>query len=241
LITSPDYDVVVDRKPEEIAGQLLSRSQQVSPPVDLEKIITDFTNIKTEYTSLTGTGYLVDLVGSTACILIEKNSQETRRSRFTLAHELGHWILHRFAEKSVEDGPPVKRASTDQLESWCDNFATELLMPSPWITDFAGNFERVARPQVLFGGPMLFDVSREAFYLRLGNIYGVDVIEMAASGKVTTWSRNAPHIDEYARRRLTEQVSPNEWKRAETEPFCKGPFQFAFRYGPRWIILIVTG
>ena len=189
---------------------------------------------------MSGTGYLLDQDGAQACILVEQDSGKTRRSRFTQAHEMGHWLLHRFAENAPRKGPTIIEASHDQIEHWCDRFATAILMPSSWVKKFSGEFEHIGRPQVIFGEPMVFDVSREAFYRRLEQIYRVVIVETTSSGKITTWSRNLPHLDEKTRTRLVTHVSLSEWKHAQKEPVCKGPFRFGFVSSTQWVILIAT-
>jgi len=153
---------------------------------------------------------------------------------------MGHWLLHRFAENAPRKGPTIIEASHDQIEHWCDRFATAILMPSSWVKKFSGEFEHIGRPQVIFGGPMVFDVSREAFYRRLEQIYRVVIVETTSSGKITTWSRNLPHLDEKTRTRLVTHVSLSEWKHAQKEPVCKGPFRFGFVSSTQWVILIAT-
>ncbi len=242
-MTGPKYNTIVQRDPSEIAAQALSRTDQMSPPTDLDKIIADWKNVgktvEITFAPLEGTGYLLDEAGAFGCILVEQASKESRRANFTVAHELGHWILHRFEDQSSKGGPRVKEASVRQVETWCDRFATELLMPSSWITKFAGQFERIGRPEVILEGPQLFQVSRESFYLRLETLYRILVAELTASGKLTFWSKRAPMIDKMTWNRLSEKVSSTEWKQAKQGPFCKGPFQVGFSSGPRWTLLIV--
>ncbi len=236
------FSAVVRRDPAGIAAQVLSRTEQGRPPVDLDKIIEDWKSVgrtvEIAFAPLEGTGYLLDQAGEFGCILVEQTSKESQRASFTIAHELGHWILHRFEEQSSKGGPPVEEAPQEQIESWCDRFATALLMPSPWIKKFAGQFERIGRPEVILGGPQLFRVSREAFYLRLEALYRIIVAELTASGKLTFWSRRAPVVDKVTWSRLSEQISSAEWKRAEQEPLCKGPLLARFSSGPRWMVLI---
>lgn len=235
-----DYSVVVNKTPSSIASQLLSKTGQEGPPVDLDAIIKDWAGVRTFYANLTGNGYLIDQGDSSASILLDKTSEETRRSRFTLAHEIAHWILHRFAEKIPPSGDlKVEPATEKKIEKWCDLFAAELLMPSSWVTRFAGPFEAIGRSDVLFRGPKLFDVSREAFYLRLEKLYHVNILEIAASGKIVSWSKNIPHIDKKIARELMGKFSTVE-RAAYGEGRCQGPFKFHFPAQDRWLILIAS-
>ena len=83
-----------------------------------------------------------------------------RRLRFTIAHEIGHFLLH--PERAVaERGGATNRASA-RLEHEADQFAAELLMPDDLV-----------RQAVLEDGADVrrladrFDVSTQAMSLRL--------------------------------------------------------------------------
>lgn len=72
--------------------------------------------------------------------LINVNSlHHPRRQRFTIAHELGHYFLHRDSQDSYEDTTfhRGKNYTTKELEA--DNFAGALLMPKDEFKDFVRN------------------------------------------------------------------------------------------------------
>lgn len=54
-----------------------------------------------------------------------------QRRRFTLAHELGHFVKHRGADEIayVDNRDELASRGTDPNERWCNSFAAELLMP----------------------------------------------------------------------------------------------------------------
>lgn len=52
------------------------------------------------------------------------------RQRFTLAHEIAHFVLHRDCKQEFRDQTFARRAGTrDSMESEADKFAARLLMP----------------------------------------------------------------------------------------------------------------
>jgi predicted transcriptional regulator len=56
------------------------------------------------------------------------------RQRFTLAHEIAHFVLHRDEQREFRDQTFARRAGTrDRIESEADQFAAQLLMPSSAI------------------------------------------------------------------------------------------------------------
>jgi len=103
-------------------------------------------------------GLLLPAVGE-----IWVNAEEARiwppRRRFTIAHELGHWRLHRGVERgvfcrsgSVEDGPSAQRAPLPPAEEEANGFAAALLMPARLLREqyrlCGGDFPRLCK---LFG------------------------------------------------------------------------------------------
>ena len=87
---------------------------------------------------------------------------------------------------------------------------------------------------------MLFDVSRETFYLRLANLYRVIILEISSSGKVASWSRKTPPITGELAMELVDRFSPEELKRSSAIAACKGPFRFRFSEREKWVILIAS-
>ena len=78
------------------------------------------------------------------------NAAEARewptRRRFTIAHELGHWVLHQGGQSSlfcrhasVEAPEAGERQPLDPIEEEANHFAANLLMPAPLI---AREYER---------------------------------------------------------------------------------------------------
>ncbi|MGQ0631484.1 MAG: ImmA/IrrE family metallo-endopeptidase [Sporichthyaceae bacterium] len=56
------------------------------------------------------------------------------RQQFTLAHELGHWLLHRHVGLPLAD-----QSGNRAIESFCNDFASNLLLPrTPLARRFAG-------------------------------------------------------------------------------------------------------
>jgi Zn-dependent peptidase ImmA (M78 family) len=103
-------------------------------PVDIKRIMAD-QNILVRYIELPGDiSGVLDTRGDQPIVLIQKN-HDKKRKRFSLAHELGHYVL-----KSSPRGVHLDRqtyfrsnlssAGTDLEEKKANRFAAELLMPS---------------------------------------------------------------------------------------------------------------
>lgn len=148
-------------RPAEIEGaanELLrkygaSRGTPVEPPVPVDDIIELHLKIDLAYVDLVATLGMKDVLGATwfdeKKIRIEE-SLETQEGRlfFTMAHEVGHWILHRpqyeadkvtlpLFKKEAESQPPaiVCRSSQrkEPAEWQADQFAAYLLMPAQFV------------------------------------------------------------------------------------------------------------
>jgi hypothetical protein len=91
------------------------------------------------------------------------NADEARqwpgRRRFTICHELGHWVLHRTGQQSlfcrhgsIEEAPGDSRPPLPITEEEANAFAAALLMPARLMRrhyeDTGGDFERLCE---LFG------------------------------------------------------------------------------------------
>lgn len=127
----------------------------VELPVPVEAIAEDLLGSKVEESVLDVSGLL--LPADRIVILNAEGSFERRR--FTLAHELGHWICHCLEGTTAPVYCRDKDVSTSadrQLERQANVFAAELLMPEPEMcaSDGANNF----------------GVSEEAFGWRLFNL-----------------------------------------------------------------------
>ncbi|MBK0015680.1 ImmA/IrrE family metallo-endopeptidase [Kosakonia sp. S42] len=59
-----------------------------------------------------------------------------KRQRFTLAHELGHYFLHRNRAISFVDEALYRSTHMDSMEYEANNFAGALLMPRKQLVDF---------------------------------------------------------------------------------------------------------
>ncbi len=92
--------------------------------------------------------------------IVLRGGSDERRRRFTIAHEIGHFVLHP-QRLSPERGGAVNAALREQ-EREADQFAAELLMPEPLVREAVvqqgGDVERLAGR---------FDVSRQAMQTRL--------------------------------------------------------------------------
>lgn len=69
-------------------------------------------------------------------IMTVNSNQHPRRQRFTLAHELGHYILHKEKNAEFKDSTFFRSSNMDNLEYMANDFAAQLLMPDDKVNKF---------------------------------------------------------------------------------------------------------
>lgn len=108
-------------------------------PLDIKSVIEHVFHIKICETDLgkSVSGFL-EKIGGSWVIYVNKYENEYRK-RFTLAHELGHFISHKDNYASgaiVKDQIFFRDENTDEKEQQANNFAAELLMPEDEFKSF---------------------------------------------------------------------------------------------------------
>lgn len=160
-----------------LVDKLLTTHEISSSPVNLEKI---FKNLKIEIVpdnlDAIASGAAV-IKGDKKTIIINSN-QMPERQRFTLAHELGHLLLHGNSRVNVDKevvGNNVfwrdDRSShgTDQKEIEANYFAACLLMPRGLVVKEIRKLEiNYIDDSILEKLAKKFQVSRTAMGIRLG-------------------------------------------------------------------------
>ncbi len=78
-----------------------------------------------------------------AVIIYDKNMTYQPRIKFSIAHELGHYLLHRNHRNLFEDTEKqiARYYSNDGLEKEADEFASELLLPSILFNEAIENID----------------------------------------------------------------------------------------------------
>jgi Zn-dependent peptidase ImmA (M78 family) len=100
------------------------------------------------------------------------------RQRFTIAHELGHLLLHAQEDLHVDEGIWLRNERSsraeDEREIEANQFAAELLMPTDLVKEaVAGRKLDLVNDddETLIELAAKFDVSRQALSFRLSRLY----------------------------------------------------------------------
>lgn len=110
--------------PQPMARQLLQR-HHLRGPVDLPRILRAH-GIELEYADLSpDVAGLLMWADGWVVVVNRRDAKNPERFRFTLAHELGHYFLHR----RLHPYRSCRRSGQELWERHANQFAAELLMP----------------------------------------------------------------------------------------------------------------
>ena len=145
---------------------VLGRSHEGDkPPIDLNRVLKLWPQLAVTVDNLDGAGYLLDL-GHSGEILLRAQDSSARR-RFTLSHEIGHWLL----------GPESGGGHDDiDVERWCDRFAVALLLPADLLQDAIIQAPANEIARVVAGLPSRFRVSKQSLFLRVTEVTDVSLL-----------------------------------------------------------------
>lgn len=117
------------RKAASKAGEIIAMfGFKSGHEIEIEDLASHFGAIVTSG-SLTGAVARMSRIGDTTVIRVVENADPGRR-RFSLAHELGHLVMHDGCMKTCSQADLESWRSIDEQESEANAFAAELLMPS---------------------------------------------------------------------------------------------------------------
>jgi len=164
----------------DICTELLRSIGELSLPVNVESV-ADKLGIKLVYEEMPDdiSGF-IDLSKDPSVCAINRR-QHFNRQRFTIAHEIGHFRLHRNSEKLfVDKGFLYRDADSSsgevELEREANAFAAELLMPKVLLSEkfyaYGDSFESDRHIPEL---ARQFRVSEQAMLFRLTNLKLVSI------------------------------------------------------------------
>lgn len=148
--------------PAQTASLILKRLEIQTLPIPVEGILTQLGVTVVRVPSASWSGAVVS--SSSDATVYVNASEAPVRQRFTLAHELGHLMLHplgtEYRDHEFSGGGP--------RETQANQFAAALLMPM-WLV------EQARRARGTNGAVLckLFDVSERAMTIRLEQLAGV--------------------------------------------------------------------
>ncbi|MDP9470649.1 MAG: ImmA/IrrE family metallo-endopeptidase [Chloroflexota bacterium] len=166
--------------PEAEAQQILRTQGITRPPVPVEQIARAM-GVRVAFEPFEGdlSGMLYQDPGNEDIIILVNSLNAKTRQRFSIAHELGHLVLH---ERNIYVDRPISVRFRDALSSLAvsreeieaNQFGAALLMPQEWVLVDA--HRRLSRQpgtsdeQLVEELARQYDVSRAAMEFRLSNL-----------------------------------------------------------------------
>jgi hypothetical protein len=180
--------------PEGEKAEALIFELGVSSPqeLDIEAVAYD-SGVEVQYEHLHGCEASLVGFGDRAIATINPSGNRGRE-RFSIAHEVGHWHLHRGQSFQCRvDDADLNLASNRVLEKQADTFAAHLLMPQSLFVPLV---REIGEPNFknLRDLATDFDTSPVATALRLANVNQLPVILASFSQKGKRWSIAAQDI-----------------------------------------------
>ena len=157
------------------AAILLAR--QFRPPVNLHAIVAELNAEIRELDLAPDISGILYRQDERRVIVVNNNHSEARR-RFTIAHEVGHLVLHRGEEVHVDAGfrinlrDPRSATAEDVEEIEANAFAANLLMPATWLrADVTGETVDWSDSAELEELAQRYQVSPQAMLVRLTSLF----------------------------------------------------------------------
>lgn len=163
-------------RPEEAARRILGEHGVLRAPVPVDRLAKKL-GARLSYQPFSGSDDVSGLLyrDGTRTIIGVNSAHAPTRQRFTIAHELGHLLLHPGrpmildrARVNLRDS--VSSMATDSQEIEANQFAAALLMPRDFLLAELKRLPAKQSDLLIEGLAQKFDVSREAIRHRLVNL-----------------------------------------------------------------------
>jgi Zn-dependent peptidase ImmA (M78 family) len=159
-------------------SELLRRNRVIRPPVRVERIAESL-GLQVRFAPLDADVSGAILRSGTGVVIGVNSSDHSNRQRFTIAHEIGHFIYHtgvrvhidRDFRLNLRDEQSSKAANWEEIEA--NRFAAELLMPQGFLTKDVESIGAIDE-EVIEGLARRYKVSAQAMQFRLANLGFID-------------------------------------------------------------------
>ncbi|MFM1989463.1 MAG: hypothetical protein RJA99_2420 [Pseudomonadota bacterium] len=175
-------------------AEALVAEYAISDPRDLDvEAIAFDVNVDVVYGPLKGCE--ASLVGfDNRAIATIRRSGSRGRERFSIAHELGHWMMHRGRTFRCRADDPDQNLQSDlPLERQADEFASHLLLPGPLFNPLVKEAARVGFRE-LHAIAEKFETSMLATAFRLVRVDTLPVILACYGPAGRRWHLASPHV-----------------------------------------------
>jgi Zn-dependent peptidase ImmA (M78 family) len=166
----------MNMKPEARAQTVLVQLKERKAPINVLRVARQL-GVRVERADLGEDCSGVLVRKGDAAVIGVNYSHHPNRQRFTIAHELGHFVLHK-GDKYTDKGMTTLQfrnaessTGTQNEEREANQFAAALLMPGEWVRrEFEKHPFDLGDDEALNSMCRLFGVSSQAMSFRLGNL-----------------------------------------------------------------------
>lgn len=166
----------MNNNPTQEALGLLNKTGQQTAPIDVDAIAR-YLGIKVVSQPLEDTVSGVLVIKDHHAAIGVNQLHHDHRKRFSIAHEIGHFVLHRENSHIFVDGALTfhrdqnSSEGIDTQEIQANTFAAELLMPAHMLRTHLAQMDTSSYDQALVGKlASIFNVSEQAMTIRLYNL-----------------------------------------------------------------------
>ena len=107
--------------------------------LNIENVIRTFDDIEVRYEQMEPNQSGSFKYENDKWVIGVNRNHHPNRQKFTLAHELGHYILHREKNIDIVDTTFFRNNNADTIEYMANEFAAKLLMPEDMVRDLVDN------------------------------------------------------------------------------------------------------
>lgn len=168
--------------PGRTSERLLSKIGAEVIPIDVYAVTKVWGNLSILEESIDGPGYLLPL-GKLGAEIIVRQADPVERRRFTIAHEVGHWILGITCEQKTGEFRQPTGLRRELVEKWCDAFAASFLIPRKGLVDYFAGVGDFALLRHTLNAPKRFRVSEDAMFLRAHQVLGTRIAYVQCGSK----------------------------------------------------------
>jgi Zn-dependent peptidase ImmA (M78 family) len=165
----------------QLARDLLAKHKVSAPPVDVEAIAKRLgLRISKHHVDSDVDGFLLRTGREGKTVIGVNNAHHIHRQRFTIAHELAHFLLHKGDAVHVDQSAQIEvklrnansSTGTDIEEMEANAFAAEILMPEPLLERDILALKKTSLKDDKFVSQLAdrYCVSPQALTLRLVNL-----------------------------------------------------------------------
>lgn len=181
-----------------VYAKALRAEMQLKGRVDLDEIAEKF-NLSLIEKPLTGCdgALLRSATGSKGIIVVKGSIREFGRKRFTVAHELGHFVLHG-ASAACISSDVGQWSDARQREKEADEFSAELLIPSDEVQPLVNSHEPSL--QLIRRVAEEYETSLSASGWRFCDIVSTPCAIIWSTNQVIQWLRKSDSFPFFLRR-----------------------------------------